>query len=87
MPVYVYRCKCGWSGNRQTAVDERDNQNCTRCGAVLERLFVPCRTILIPPYMQAGHMGKLANPLPATSEGMKSWQSDEGFSVRRARDL
>lgn len=38
MPIFDYRCTCGWSGELVRAVDERDSALCPNCTRTPERL-------------------------------------------------
>lgn len=37
MPLYDYRCTCGWSGELQRPIDQRDNAVCPDCMRTPER--------------------------------------------------
>lgn len=39
MPIYDYRCACGWTGELWGVIGERDNMACPRCARPLERLL------------------------------------------------
>ena len=39
MPLYDYRCTCGWSGELQQPVDRRDAAVCPNCLRCPERLL------------------------------------------------
>lgn len=44
MPLYEYRCCCGWKGELLTRYEERERQDCPTCGLPLVlRLSVPAR--------------------------------------------
>lgn len=47
MPLYDYRCTCGWQGELQLPIDERDRAVCPNC------LRTPERQLAAP-------MGKMA---------------------------
>lgn len=37
MPLYDYKCACGWSGELYAPIFNRDGQCCLRCGQHLTR--------------------------------------------------
>lgn len=39
MPIYEYKCKCGYSGELIVPVSERNNAACPECGVILTRQF------------------------------------------------
>lgn len=39
MPIYDYRCSCGWSGELLMAVDARDGALCPNCQRCPKRLL------------------------------------------------
>jgi len=42
MPIYQFKCtRCGWGGDRLSAIADRDVQHCPRCDLILEREVTP----------------------------------------------
>lgn len=39
MPLFDYRCECGFQEERIVRHDEIDSQNCDKCGATMHKLF------------------------------------------------
>ncbi len=39
MPIYAYRCTCGWSGDLVRPIDGRDSAHCPNCTRYPERLL------------------------------------------------
>jgi putative FmdB family regulatory protein len=54
MPLYTYKCKCGWTGDMHSSVDNRNDQKCPECGKKLKRVDCFTSTVIhIPPSMRA----------------------------------
>ena len=41
MPIFEYRCECGFDEDRLVKRSEMESQKCPECGALMHRLFSP----------------------------------------------
>lgn len=62
MPIFDYRCSCGWSGELVQAVDERDGAQCPNC------LRSPERLVAAPLFRFAGRVTKGGGPDKFTAD-------------------
>ena len=91
MPLYDYACQCGWAGDRQVRVSERDKQTCTECGDWMFRQgHFATVAVQIPVHMRATGDDVARQVMPQEPEARKRWLKaavEQGVTPRYHHDL
>ena len=90
--IYPYACQCGWAGDKQVRVSERDKQTCPKCGDWMFRQgHFATVAVQIPVHMRATGDDVARQVMPQEPEARKRWLGaarDQGyFGGRYHHDL
>jgi putative FmdB family regulatory protein len=75
MPIYEYKCDCGWSGDLRVSVENRNSAKCPKCGATLKKqISIPTIRIAIPlTFYQEMPNGKPPMEIGKIADSSRSW--------------